>query len=155
MLDTNNESLKMDRYIRTRILVEADENIVKKMADETAENCSLEVLNTPREELVTLKVRESSKGSLFYLGEALMTSCRVRLDKKATGFGYLLGANRSKALNLAIVDAAYELPISKSILEKWDEILLGEKKKLDKQLTKQHSRISKTRVDFSVMEGGA
>ena len=53
-----------------------------------------------------VQARETAQGSLFFLGEALMTSCRVRVGD-AVGLGLVLGSDRCRAYELAVVDAVF------------------------------------------------
>jgi len=139
------------RYERTKILVEGNPAVARKIAAQIEQEHSVEVLDEPHEELVMVKVRESAKNSLFYLGEALMCSCRVCLDDKAVGFGFALGDKREKAYNLALVDAAYS---SDQIIPKttWDVLIDKESERLRLKQQKEQIKIDRTKVDFSVMD---
>ena len=141
----------MKRYERTKILVEGNPAVARKIAAQIEQEHSVEVLDEPHEELVMVKVRESAKNSLFYLGEALMCSCRVCLDDKAVGFGFALGDKREKAYNLALVDEAYS---SDQIIPKttWDVLIDKESERLRLKQQKEQIKIDRTKVDFSVMD---
>ena len=67
----------MNRKERTRVLVEGNRKVLSRMACEAEQLYAVAMVKEPAEELVMLKVRESAQCSLFYLGEALMTSCAV------------------------------------------------------------------------------
>ena len=72
----------LKRYERTRALVEGDPALARAIVCEVERDGSqgaVAVLDEPREELVMVQARETAQGSLFFLGEALMTSCRVRV----------------------------------------------------------------------------
>ena len=72
----------MKRYERTRALVEGDPALARAIVCEVERDGAqgaVAVLDEPREELVMVQARETAQGSLFFLGEALMTSCRVRV----------------------------------------------------------------------------
>ena len=66
----------MNRKERTRILVEGSRKVLSRMACEAEQLYAVAMVREPTEELVMLKVREGAQCSLFYLGEALMTSVR-------------------------------------------------------------------------------
>ena len=86
----------MKRYERTRALVEGDPALARAIVCEVERDGSqgaVAVLDEPREELVMVQARETAQGSLFFLGEALMTSCRVRVGD-AVGLGLVLGSDR-------------------------------------------------------------
>ena len=72
----------MKRYERTRALVEGDPALARAIVCEVERDGAQDavaVLDEPREELVMVQARETAQGSLFFLGEALTTSCRVRV----------------------------------------------------------------------------
>ena len=144
----------MNRYERTRVLVGGDPGVAQAIAAEIEEICEVEVLDAPREELVMVKVRESARNSLFYLGEALMCSCRVRIAD-AMGFGYVLGSKRNAAYNLALIDAAFSSGEEFERMPKWEERIEKEAKRQRDKRAKTRALIERTRVDFSTMDGDA
>ena len=93
--------MTLRRYERTRALVEGDPALARAIVhevegrrDEGAREVT--VVDEPREELVMVQVRETAQGTLFYLGEALMTSCRVRVGGHV-GRGMILGSDSRRA----------------------------------------------------------
>lgn len=144
----------MNRYERTRVLVGGDPGVAQAIAAEIEETCEVEVLDAPREELVMVKVRESARNSLFYLGEALMCSCRVRIAD-TMGFGYVLGSKRNAAYNLALIDAAFSSGETFERMPKWEQRIEKEAKRQRDKQVKSRALIERTRVDFSTMDGDA
>src|SRR5699024_1231073 len=65
-----------------------------------------------------LKMRESAQNSLFYLGEVLVTECKVMLENDI-GVGVVIGTEMELAKYLAIIDEAFEAEVMEvqSILE--------------------------------------
>ncbi|HIY84364.1 MAG TPA: phosphonate C-P lyase system protein PhnG [Candidatus Rubneribacter avistercoris] len=144
----------MRRYRRTRALVEGDANLVREIvreAEAAAGEGGIAVLDEPNEELVMLQVRETAQGSRFYLGEALMTSCRVRLAG-AVGYGLVLGGDRCRAYELAVADAAFSGPDGERWAARWDERLERELAAVEAREADQARRAALTKVDFSTME---
>lgn len=144
----------MNRYERTRVLVGGDPGVAQSIAAEIEQECTVEVLDAPREELVMVKVRESARNGLFYLGEALMCSCRVRISG-TMGFGYILGSKRNAAYNLALIDAAFSSDEPFERREKWEQKIEKEAKRQHEKKMKNQALIERTRVDFSTMDGDA
>ena len=144
----------MKRYERTRALVEGSpllaRSIVRTLEQELGPD-AVTVLDEPREELVMVKVRETAQGSLFYLGEALATSCRVRIGQ-TVGIGLLLGSNRCRAFELAVADAAFSGPSGGEYAARWDDDLRRELAAIDQREADEIARAATTRVDFSTME---
>ena len=141
----------MKRHERTRILIEGDQDILQRIAMDVEENFSISTLDDPQECLVLVKVRESAQRSLFYLGEALMTTCRVNVEG-VQGTGMVLGSDRSRAYALALADAAFSLEDARFDERAWESLLTAEAKKLEEEAAKKRSRTAATRVDFSTME---
>lgn len=111
----------------------------------------MDVLDEPREGLVMVKVRESARRSLFYLGEVLATSCRVRIEEQV-GLGVVMGDDRSLAYDLAVIDAAFALGDSRFDSAGWEKELASEGALIDEVRAKECAALAKTRVDFSTME---
>lgn len=57
----------------------------------------------PQKTLVMVKVRESIKNSLFYLGEVLATECMVTVNG-VKGMSVIAGDQFDKAINIAVID---------------------------------------------------
>lgn len=144
----------MRRYERTRALVEGDPLLARSIVcaiEEELGSDAVCVLDEPREELVMVKVRETAKGSLFYLGEALATSCRVRIGD-AVGIGLVMGSNRCRAYELAVIDAAFAGEAGAARADRWDARLREELAAVDAREAAEVARAATTRVDFSTME---
>ena len=141
----------MNRKERTRVLVEGNRKVLSRMACEAEQLYAVAMVKEPTEELVMLKVREGAQRSLFYLGEALMTSCSVRIGG-AYGYGMVLGEDRKKARDLAIVDAVYAAGGNEILLLAWEETLEEERQCLAEAERKHAEALLRTQVDFSTME---
>lgn len=146
----------MKRYERTRVLVEGDPLLASEIVRDVEEGlggsaAAISVLDEPREELVMVQVRETAQGSLFYLGEALMTSCRVRVGE-TVGLGLLLGSNRCRAYELAVIDAAFSGPNGAALAARWDERLAQEAERVRADEAAEQRLVQRTKVDFSTMD---
>lgn len=141
----------MKRYERTQILIEGDSSLAQEIASEIEVSYPIEIIEVPHDELVMVKVRESARNSLFYLGESLMCSCQVRIAA-SVGFGMVFGRDHSLAYNLAVIDAAFFLADEPAAKQSWTEKIKTAGKALQAQRAKEIACIGKTRVDFSTME---
>ena len=149
--------MSLRRYERTRALVDGDPSLAREIVREVEDELgaeALEVLDEPREELVMVQVRETAQGGLFYLGEALMCSCRVRIAD-TMGFGYVLGSKRNAAYNLALIDAAFSSGEAFERMSKWEQRIEKEARRQREKQAKDRALIERTRVDFSTMDGDA
>lgn len=146
--------MTLKRYERTRALVEGDPALARAIVCEIERDAApgaIVVLDDPREELVMMQVRETAQGTLFYLGEALATSCRVRMGN-AVGLGLVLGSDRCRAYELAVVDAAFSGEAGAARAQRWEPRLADELARIAERDAADARRVDATRVDFSTME---
>ena len=144
----------MKRYERTRALVEGDPALARAIVCEVERDGSqgaVAVLDEPREELVMVQARETAQGSLFFLGEALMTSCRGRVGD-AVGLGLVLGSDRCRAYELAVVDAVFSGAAGDAWASRWDASLRAELARVEARDQREARRTAATKVDFSTMK---
>lgn len=144
----------MNRYERTRALVEGDSSLASELALEVEHElgaAAIDVLDEPREELVMVKVRETAQGTVFYLGEALMTSCRVEVAG-AVGLGMALGSKRCLARDLAVVDAVLSGPLKERFALRWEGPLRRADQVRRARLERRGSLAERTKVDFDTLK---
>ena len=146
--------VSLKRYERTRALVDGDPSLAREIVREVEGELgaeALEELDEPREELVMVQARETAQGSLFFLGEALMTSCRVRVGD-AVGLGLVLGSDRCRAYELAVVDAVFSGAAGDAWASRWDASLRAELARVEARDQREARRTAATKVDFSTMK---
>lgn len=144
----------LKRYELTRVLIEGDPALMRAIVCEVERERARDevvVLDEPREELVMVQARETAQGSLFFLGEALMTSCRVRLGE-AVGLGLVLGSDRCRAYELAVVDAAFSGEDADEWVRRWEGPLRAELARIEARDRREARRTAATKVDFSTMK---
>ena len=138
----------MNRKKRTEILVRGSSNLSRALARQILENHEVITIETPNNGLVMVKVREGVKRSLFYLGEVLVTECKVMING-SLGIGMVKGYEEELAYNLAVIDAAYQAGLPET--DTWTEELLAEEERLGKQAAEAAGKILKTKVNFETM----
>jgi len=139
----------MDRKQRTAILIKGSRNLSLQLAAEVLNNYLVRVIEKPHHGLVMIKMREGAKNSLFYLGELLITECKVQIDA-AIGIGIVKGDERELAFHLAVIDAAYNSRLPETV--GWQEILLLEEASIARAKEQRASQILKTQVNFETMD---
>lgn len=138
----------MNRRERSAVLAAALPEEVEEIAGGIKERCEIRVLKQPQKTLVMVKVRESVKKSLFYLGEVLATECMVTVNG-TKGVGVLSGDHFEKCLSAAVIDGFLNdetndrEPVMKQIEQ------LGEKQKKARETLNR--QIRKSKVNFNVM----
>lgn len=138
----------MNRKKRTEILIRGSSNLSRTLARQIIENHEVITIEIPNNGLVMVKVREGVKRSLFYLGEVLVTECKVMING-SLGIGMVKGYEEELAYNLAVIDAAYQAGLPET--GAWTEELLAEEERIEKQSAEVAGKILKTKVNFETM----
>ncbi len=139
----------MTRYQRTQVLIDTDAELAHSLAKEVQDSCSVVVVQEPEDSLVMVQVREGAKGSRFYLGEVLVTEAKVQLAG-VLGLGLVRGHEPQRALDLAIIDAAYAAEIA--VVKQWEGRLLEAEQKRLEDRRQRAQEILQTRVSFESMQ---
>lgn len=139
----------MKRKRRMRILIEGSRDVSKKMARQIEQNHSVEVMMAPQEVLTMIKMRETAKKSLFYLGEVLVTECKVRVNHQV-GIGIVVGIEEDLAYHLAVIDAAFKAQYSE--VDEWIPWLVEDERRIEAAERVEESVIHKTKVNFETMD---
>jgi alpha-D-ribose 1-methylphosphonate 5-triphosphate synthase subunit PhnG len=96
-----------------------------------------------------VKMRETAKNSLFYIGELLVTEAKVQIQGRM-GIGIIAGDAPEAARELAIVDAAYNARLDET--EGWEKLLVEEELRISRWKAEEAARIARTKVDFESMD---
>lgn len=139
----------MNRKRRTKIFIDYANDEVIEMAKEIKDKYDVEIIQEPIEGLAMVKVRETAKNSLFYLGEVLISECKVRIND-TVGIGIVKGSQAELSQALAIADVAYEENLPG--LEKWTKIFEECEKDGLEKLKQKRSIVGRTKVDFEMMD---
>jgi len=139
----------MIRKDRTEILIKGSAEVSEKLAQEILTIYDVKTIEEANNSLVMVKVRESAKRSLFFLGEVLITECKVMI-KGTLGIGMVKGHEPVLAYNLAIIDAAYNANLPET--NEWKNVLLLEKDHINQEWEALKNKILKTRVNFDNMD---
>lgn len=138
----------MNRKKRTQVMIEYGREDAKMIADRLQQSYAITVDKEPQDALVMVKVRESAQNSLFYIGEVLVTECKVRLDGHA-GTGIVQGHEADLAFALAVIDAAYEADVPE--VEDITRRLQAIEKTGNAQKSLLERRLTETKVQFENM----
>ncbi len=139
----------MKRRRRTEILVNGAKELAAQLAEEITRRYDVKTIEAPNHGLVMIKARETSKKSLFYIGEVFVTECKVQIHD-AIGLGILKSDDRQHAYHLAVIDAAYQADLPETT--GWtDRLLAAEAAWLDRRLAAQRG-VLQTKVNFETMD---
>lgn len=139
----------MRRKRRTEILINGSKDIAAAMAKEIVDNYEAVTIEEPNDGLVMVKVKESAKKSLFYIGEVFVTECKVRIYD-SLGIGVVTGHDKELAYHLAVIDAAYKASLKET--EGWEDLLLEEERMIEIEKAAEFNQILKTKVSFETMD---
>lgn len=139
----------MERRRRTEILIHGNRQMSMTMAKEITTNYQVKTIEEPNYGSVMIKVRETAKNSLFYLGELFVTECKVEING-VMGLGIVKGNEPDFAYDLAVIDASFNLGLPEA--EAWLPILTKEEQTIHQQRAEEFRKILKTKVNFETME---
>lgn len=139
----------MNRRRRTAILIDGSPSFAKGLALEIERNYAIQILSEPQHSLTMIKLRETAKNSLFYLGEVLVTETKVQINNQL-GIGIVVGNEEELSYELAVIDAAYQAELQET--QKWNLRFENEEKRIQKNKVKREKSILKTKVDFEMMD---
>ncbi|WP_010676740.1 phosphonate C-P lyase system protein PhnG [Bacillus timonensis] len=139
----------MKRRRRTEILINGSRDLVEAFAKSIQNHYEVNVIQEPENSLVMVKMRETSKKSLFYPGEVFVTESKVQILNKI-GIGIVAGDQPELAYQLAIIDAAFVAGLPET--KEWIDRLLEEEKMILKQQESVNHSILKTKVNFETMD---
>ncbi|GAB3062253.1 phosphonate C-P lyase system protein PhnG [Virgibacillus ainsalahensis] len=139
----------MKRRRRTEILIQGEPSLAHKFATEIIETYDCMEIIAPHYGMTMVKMRESAKNSLFYLGEVLVTEAKVEIQQQI-GIGLVAGMHEELAMDLAIIDAAYKADLPES--RKWEEELLHAEQYIEEAKAKKQAELFETKVNFETMD---
>jgi len=139
----------MKRRQRTKTLINSTSNLTAVLANEIKAGYDIELMEEPNYGLVMVKVRETAKKSQFYLGEVLVTECKVRISG-SIGVGLIKGDEPEKAYDLAVIDAAYAAELVET--GAWSAKLYKEQAQIEQDYAAEYTKVMRTKVDFQTMD---
>lgn len=139
----------MKRRRRTEILIQSDPQLAKKFAESIIDTYECREILAPQYGLTMIKMRETAKSSLFYIGEVLITEAKVEINKRI-GIGIVVGMKDELARHLAIIDAAYKAQLHETIA--WEAVLIDAEKQINIECAKRQAELFETKVSFETME---
>ncbi|SEJ46412.1 alpha-D-ribose 1-methylphosphonate 5-triphosphate synthase subunit PhnG [Bhargavaea ginsengi] len=139
----------MKRRRMTEILIEGNPELADRLASEIRHHYPVRELAAPRQGLTMIKMRETAKQSLFYLGEVLVTEAKVEIGDHI-GVGIVAGVREKLAGDLAVIDAACRAGLSETA--GWTAMLEAEEIRLADRKHRELAALEKTKVQFDTME---
>lgn len=139
----------MKRRQRTEILIQGDGQLAQQFAESIMDTYECREILAPQYGLTMIKMRETAKNSLFYIGEVLITEAKVEINNRI-GIGIVVGMKDELAKHLAIIDAAYKADLPEKTT--WEVQLIKAEKQITKELAKKQAELFETKVSFETME---
>jgi len=131
------------------VLIDGDAKLRAQLARQISDQYQVVDIELPAHGLVMMKMRETARRSLFYLGEVLVTESKVQIGE-TVGLGILAGDDKLAARELAVIDAAFRGRLPG--VERWSNLLREEEQRLDASQERYESKLLETRVSFETME---
>ncbi|AXI11226.1 phosphonate C-P lyase system protein PhnG [Oceanobacillus sp. 143] len=139
----------MKRRRRTEILIQSDSSLARSFAEMITQNHECQEIVAPQYGLTMIKMRESAKNSLFYIGEVLVTEAKVEINNQI-GIGIVVGMQDELAKHLAIIDAAYKANLPE--VEEWNPQLQRAEQQIMSRRAKEQADLFETKVNFETMD---
>jgi alpha-D-ribose 1-methylphosphonate 5-triphosphate synthase subunit PhnG len=139
----------MKRRRRTEILIQGNPILAQNFAELIINKYECREIVAPQYGLTMIKMRESAKNSLFYIGEVLMTEAKVEINQ-CIGIGIVVGMEDELSKHLAIIDAAYKANLPET--ELWNQQLIEAEKAIIKERAQEQAELFETKVNFETMD---
>ncbi|MCL1789992.1 MAG: phosphonate C-P lyase system protein PhnG [Peptococcaceae bacterium] len=136
----------MEKKRLTKILAQADKDIVAKLSAAIQRTYSPVIVKEPGKTLTMIKMREPVKQSLFYIGEVIVCEAMVEIND-VKGVSVIMGDDIEKALDIAIIDAAINLGVFTGM----DQLLELEQEQSHLRMQENALHL-KTMVNFNSMD---
>jgi alpha-D-ribose 1-methylphosphonate 5-triphosphate synthase subunit PhnG len=108
----------------------------------------VQMVKKPSLSLTMIRAEDSVEFQEFYLGEALSTDCEVAISN-TTGYGICLGDEPQRAYCMAVIDSLLQFDPENIDVKNF---LNDQSRKIEMERNIENSHISRTRVDFKMME---
>jgi len=99
------------------ILTHSPAAAVRSFADDLLADLPPVTVLQNRTGLVMLPYTDTTQGTIFHLGEVLVSEAHVRLGESAEGYALVTGRDRLQALAVAVLDAAYAAALHTARIE--------------------------------------
>lgn len=119
------------------------------LAQEITDRYAVYTIAEPKPGLVMSTMRETAQRSRFFLGEVLVTECKVQIEKRI-GLGIIAGEDERAAFELAVIDAAWNANLPET--SEWEGRLAAEDQAVQSRDAMERARVMETRVDFQTMD---
>ncbi|QUG40093.1 phosphonate C-P lyase system protein PhnG [Psychrobacillus sp. INOP01] len=139
----------MKRRRRTEILIQGDVHLAQRLAESIVDTYECREIMAPQYGMTMIKMRETAKNSLFYIGEVLITEAKVEINNRI-GIGIVIGMKDELAQHLAIIDAAYKADLPET--NTWKTYLIEAENQITKERAKKQAELFETKVNFETME---
>ncbi|WP_010648701.1 phosphonate C-P lyase system protein PhnG [Oceanobacillus massiliensis] len=139
----------MKRRRRTEILIQGDPELAGNLAEEIMNRYECQEIIAPHYGLTMIKMRETAKNALFYIGEVLITEAKVEINR-CIGIGIVTGMQDDLAKHLAIIDAAYKANLPET--SEWDSLLKEAERQIKRKKAKEQGELFETKVNFETMD---
>lgn len=139
----------MNRRRRTEILIQGNGQLAKQFAEAIEHTYECKEISAPQYGMTMIKMRETAKNSLFYIGEALITETKVEINGRI-GIGIVIGMEQELSRQLALIDAAYKAELPETV--EWQVKLAAEEQEIAQLRAHQQAELFETKVNFETME---
>ncbi|MCL4318597.1 MAG: phosphonate C-P lyase system protein PhnG [Firmicutes bacterium] len=129
-------------------MAQASMETITQLCAEIEKGHTVDVIRPPTACVTMAKARDGVNGADFFLGEVLLTECRVRMGA-VDGIGVVIGDDPERAYGLAVFDAAFN---ADQLPPQWLSIVQGEEYRFSEARQQESRLVGATRVQFETYE---
>lgn len=141
----------MEKQRLFRIMANMSNKNLKELSGKITEAGDVIMIKEPSKTLTMIKMRETVKSSLFYIGEVMVSEAIVEMNG-IKGMAVTMGDDFEKVLAMAIIDCGFNNGFS--VMKKIEGDLMAFEAKQNKRKEKENGMHLKTMVNFNTMAGG-
>lgn len=131
-------------------IMQAEPEDIEDLAQVIRGQYSPQITRQPEFGLLMFRAEESIECRVFNVGEILVTTTEVRIFD-SLGYAMILGSDKEKALNAAVLMAAVEAELPERT--RVEELALGLEVKTAEKEKEEQEVVNSTRVRFELMGG--
>lgn len=140
----------MDKKEIFEIIMQSDSPKINELAKEIEKKYTVETVKKCEQGLLMFRAKESVENITFNVGEILVTTGEVKIEK-SLGYAMILGMDQSRCYSSAVLMALLETDFPESAMIR--KLAVELKTLMIKKYQEEKEIVSSTRVKFETMGG--
>ena len=140
----------MDKKEIFEIIMQSDSTKINELAKEIEKKYTVETVKKCEQGLLMFRAKESVENLCFNVGEILVTTCEVKIEK-FLGYAMILGMDQLRCYSSAVLMALLETDFCENAMIR--ELAVELKALIMEKYQEEKEIVSSTRVKFETMGG--